>query len=150
MLIQSRKPCVNPLWLLLNSELTIHLIKNHKLVENIRKAPGGKYIAVWCNVRICKVDMVTYIGSLRKLWFDKESSMDILSLTKVTDKYRLMFDSESGNYFSVHKGSHQVNFCQNEKGLYYHDVRGDRDATLMNIVKENMEGFTHQEIKHME
>eukprot|EP00957_Ditylum_brightwellii_P061196 4643419-Ditylum_brightwellii.AAC.3 len=54
--------------------------------------------------------------------FHKKGAVNILSLSKVKDKYRVTYDSEDGNKFTIHEPGYNIDFVESPNGLYYHDV----------------------------
>ena len=97
--------------------------------------------------------------------FDRGSPSNVLSLTKMEKKYRIIFDSWNGNQFIMHKpGRKMVIFNQHPCGLCYHDTDSKKDnvpsydgmavrniydkgVSFVTTVKENMRLFTHRKIK---
>ena len=46
---------------------------------------------------------VGHIQNLGNAWVSKDALTNIVSFTKVTDKFRITYDSEQGDEFCVHK-----------------------------------------------
>ena len=45
-------------------------------------------------------------------------------------KYKVTYDSGSGDTFVVHKKTHLLQFVSNNNGLYYHDTNNRQIASL--------------------
>jgi hypothetical protein len=71
---------------------------------------------------------------------------NILSLSKLKERYPIKYNSSSGNQFVVEQPTKNVIFKQSRSGLYYHDTK-DRSVVMVNTVKENREGYTHWEFE---
>ena len=69
-------------------------------------------------------------------------------MSRATKKFRVIFDSEGGNCFSMVLPDREVRFQLIPNGLYYFDAT-DREniVLLLNTVSENQEGFTRKEYK---
>jgi len=102
-------------WILLDSQSTVDVFSNKKLITNIRESK--RVLTLHCNAG--KVS-VTQKGDLRgygTVWYYPESIANILSLYNVQKEHRITFDSADGTRFTVHKedGSTHV-FKPSKKG----------------------------------
>lgn len=120
----------------------VTLICNRRLVCNIWMAPDGRYITVHSYGGVTKVRTIADFGTMGTVWFNQNAIANILGLADVRKAYRVTYDSAVAPMFTVHKPGRLVHFHESKKGFYYHDVSGKRDITLVNMVEENMEGFT--------
>ena len=68
-------------------------------------------------------------------------------MSRVTNKFRVFFDSEGG-IFRIVLPDREVRFQLSPKRIYYFDS-ADREniVLLLNTVSENLEGFTQREYK---
>ena len=80
------------------------------------------------------------------VWYEPTGIANILSVSRSTKKFRLIFDSEGGNFFRMVLPDREVEFQLSPNGLYYSDA-ADREngVLLLNTVSENREGFTWRE-----
>jgi len=78
-----------------------------------------------------------------KVWYHPDAITNILCMSNVKKLYRVTFDSEGVDRFTIHKPGRQVNFDCSEKGLYYHDF-DNCNITLVNTVQENRQGYTNR------
>ena len=103
------------------------------------------------NGGIARTSTIAYLKGYGDVWYDKNSVANILSLAEVANKFRITFDTESGNKFILHKSDSSILFfkCEN-KGLYYHDVRWERnyvkDYTLVSTVGASKNNYTRRQI----
>ena len=76
---------------------------------------------------------------------------NIMSLGKLTDKYRVTFDSAVDKAFFVHTPEKTVRFGRNKTNLYTHTPTRleceDKKTVLVQTVEENMKFHTPREIK---
>ena len=63
------------------------------------------------------------------------------------NKYRVTYDSWSGDKFIVHKPNKEIWFTCSKNGLYFHDTN-NRQINLLNTVQENMTGLSKRQIEN--
>jgi hypothetical protein len=86
-----------------------------------------------------------------EVWFCPDGIANILSLSRVKERFPVRYDSEHGNAFVVDGPTSRLVFKQSPSGLFYldtKDVRKSRNAntTLVNTVQENMEGLSKRDL----
>ena len=88
-----------------------------------------------------------YFKNNGKVWFDKQAITNVLSLKLVHNKFKVTYNRGNENsIFTIHKtDGKQVHFWMHPDGLHYHDPK-QRQMVLVNIIKENKEGFTPHQI----
>ena len=66
-------------------------------------------------------------------------------MSRATKKFRVIFDSEGGNFFRMVLPNREVRFQLSPNGLYCFDA-SDRENSvlLLNTVSDNREGFTRR------
>lgn len=74
---------IDPNWLLLDSESTITLIRNPKLVTNIQLALFGRYVTMHSDGGARKVRTIATFGTMGDIWFDSDAIANILGLADV-------------------------------------------------------------------
>lgn len=105
-------------WILLDNQSTVDVFYNRKLLRNIRKANTG--MEIHCNAGTTTTRMIGDLPGYGTVWFHPEGISNILSLSRVSKKYRVTFDSTNGNVFIVHKENGKSHhFKQSERGLYF-------------------------------
>ena len=72
-------------WILLDSQSTVDVFKNNKLLKNIRDAK--KALSLHCNAGISTVNKVGDLPGYSKVWFYEDCIANILSLNNVNKKY---------------------------------------------------------------
>ena len=132
-------------WILLDSQSIVDVISNPHIVKNIRKCPDGGSVMIHCNAGTRKVKMVADLKNYETVWFDPGAIAKILSLARVTQRFRVLFDSKEGGFFKVHSKTRDMVFQRSSNGLYCQDFT-ERAFMLVSTVEENKEGFTNREV----
>ena len=88
-------------WLLLDSQSTVDLISNPKMLLNIRKVQGKETIRVYCNSGVKIVDRVGDLPGYGTVWYEPTGIANILSMSRAMKKFLVVFDSEEGNVFRM-------------------------------------------------
>ena len=83
-------------WLLLDSKLTVDLIANTKLLVNIRMVREKGAIQVYCNSGVNIVNRVSDLPGYGTVWYKPTSIANILSMSRATKKFWVIFNSEGG------------------------------------------------------
>jgi len=140
------KAGIPPSWILLDSQSTVDVFCNPKILGNIREAK--RHLVLHCNAGTV---LVTKKGDLKgygTVWYHPTGKVYILSLNLVQKKYHVTFDSGSTEEqgFIVHKenGSKRI-FRPSSKGLYYSEIASDVGAIMVNTVDSNK---TKYSIRH--
>ena len=134
-------------WVLLDSQSTIDVFVNHRLLKNIRRI--DQYMYIHCTTGVTRTNLVGELPGYGTVWFHPDGIANILSLSRVRTKYRITFDSDKNNEFIVHKPDGSTrNFKESNRGLYYHDtstvVTGVLEAgmVLITTVAGNASNYT--------
>ena len=85
-------------WILFDRQLMVDLIANTKMLLNIRKVRGEEAIRVHCNSGFKIVDRVGDLPGYITVWYKPTGITNILSMSRETKKFRLVFDSKGGNF----------------------------------------------------
>jgi hypothetical protein len=88
-------------WILLDNQSTVDVFCNGGLLENIRKV--NKTMNIKCNAGVTRTSWVGDLPGYGEVWYNKAGIANILSLSKVEDKYRITYDSSKEKQFVVHK-----------------------------------------------
>ena len=95
--------------------------------------------------------MIGNLPGYGTIWYHPDGIPNILSLSKVKEKYRVTFDSDINNQFVVHRadGTQQI-FQQSSRGLYFLDTSltpqptsGANGTVLVTTVADNTNSFSH-------
>ena len=110
-----------PEWILLNNQSIVDVFTNQRLIKNIRRAKTNMFIH--CTAGAAKTNLIRDLPGYGTVWYHPNGIANILSLSKVKEKYRVTFDSDKNNQFIVHQtdGTQQV-FQQSPRGLYFLDT----------------------------
>jgi len=87
-------------WILLDSQSTVDMFKNKKLLKNIRDAKMA--LSLHCNAGIAMVNKIGDLPGYGTVWFYEDGIANILSLNNVKKKYRVTYDSTAYDCFEVH------------------------------------------------
>ena len=85
-------------WLLLDSQLTVDLIANSKMLLNIRKVRSEDAIRVHCNSGVKVVDRVGDLPGYGTVWYELTGIANILSMSRATKNFWVVFDIEGRNF----------------------------------------------------
>ena len=135
-------------WVLLDTQSTIDVFVNRRLLRNIRRI--NQYMYIHCTAVVTRTNLVGELPGYGTVWFHPDGIANILSLSRVKTKYRITFDSDENNEFIVHKPDGSThNFRESSHGLYYHDtstgVTGvvETGMALVTTVADNASNYTH-------
>ena len=138
-----------PEWILLDNQSTVDVFTNRRLLKNIRRAQKNMFIH--CTAGVAKTNLIGDLPGYGTVWYHPDGIANILSLSKVKEKYRVTFDSDINNQFIVHRpdGTQRI-FQQSSRGLYFLDtsltpqpVNGTKDTVLVTTVADNASNFSN-------
>lgn len=139
--------------IILDNGSTMSIFCDKDLVENVKTAEVPIEIATNAGKRtVIRKGNVPGYGDV---WFDKNAIANIFSLSELSKKHRVTFDSAAEQAFIVHKPEGKVKFVQNDQGLYvfkvpkaYTDQVGRKKTShLIDTVKENRHGYSSRQFK---
>ena len=137
-------------WILLDNQSTVDVFYNPDLLTNIRE--DTKSMSIHCNAGVATTNLIGDLPGYGTVWYHPSGIANILSLSRVKERgYRVTYDSDGGNSFSVHKPDGTARtFRQSDRGLYYMDTKdkrsGDYPGTVMNIntVADKRSNYTNR------
>ena len=133
--------------------------KNKNALSNIR--PAENPIIMGTNAGSALLDTEGDVPRWGTVHVNENGLANILGLSEIAKKYRVYYDSDSENAFLVFHPDGIIKFSATEEGLYAHNPKDgvieyaeystnetivDIMKCLVNTVRENMEGFTAQQI----
>ena len=130
--------------LLLENQSTCDIFCNPKLLKNIHSTPNS--MSVKGNGGSITTNKIGYLKNYGKVWFDERAITNILYLKNVKHKYQVTYDSSTDGVFTVHTPGQQLHFVMQKESLHYHDTR-NREITLVQMVQENVEGYSQRQIQ---
>ena len=135
------KAAIPKTWILLDSQSTVDVFSNPRLLTNIRDAK--KSLTLYCNAGKA---IVTKKGDLKgygTVWFYPEGIANILSLGNVKKKHRVTYDSTLDEGFLVFKADGTARtFRPSKKGLFFSDVKNEVAHAFINTVENNKTKYT--------
>ena len=86
------------------------------------------------------MDRAGYLPGYGTVWYEPTGIANILSMSRATKKFRVVFNSKGRNYFRLVLPDRGVRFQLSPNGLYYFDA-ADREniVLLINTVSENQD-----------
>lgn len=134
--------------ILLDSQSTIDLLCNYKLVRKIFKSNSTMTLrSNGCTMTVTKKAKIS--GYKKHVWFSKKAITNIVSLRNIIQQYRVTYDSHELK-FIVHRdksGKPNIEFCMHENGLHYFDPLEHNNVVFINTVSNNRHGFTRRQVK---
>ena len=73
-------------WILLNSQLTVDLIANPKMLLNIRKVRGKEAIRVHCNSGFKIANRFDDLPGHKNVWYEPTGIVNIISMSRAASK----------------------------------------------------------------
>merc|ERR1712194_84399 len=125
-------------WILLDSQSTVDVISNGDLLTKIHQVKTT--LRIRCNAGMKTTNFRGHLSGYGWVWFYPDGIANILSLSRVKDKYRVTFDSATDNCFRVHKDNGKIlKFQEATKRLYYFDTvdRDVEETMLITTVDDN-------------
>ena len=88
-------------WILLDSQSTIDVFSNKALLKDIHESDTT--LRIRCNAGVKTTKFRGHLSGYGWVWYYPEGIANILSLSRVRERYRVTFDSAMDNCFHVHK-----------------------------------------------
>ena len=104
----TRLGALNEDWVLLDSQSTISLFCNPKMLSNIRKCKKREEKRCYCNGGTQDTNQIGDLAGFGIVYYNSQSIANILSLASVVKQRRVIFDSTDGNIFKVFGGKQRV------------------------------------------
>ena len=134
-------------WILLDSQSSIDVFCNGELLKCIYKSSST--LTIRCNAGVRTTNLRGYLPGYGWIWYYPEGIANILSLSRVKERYRVTYDSATGNCFQVHKTNGEIlNFVEASRRLYYFDTanRNVEQLLLLNSVEDNIKEFSAYDV----
>ena len=137
-------------WILLDSQSTVDIFCNPRLVENIWRVKDR--MKIQCNAGTRVTNLVGDLTGYGPVWFDSRVIANVLSLKLVKEKYHIQYDSDEKDGFVVTKpNGERFKFIQSSSGLHYLDTTNlDPDKSVnttlvVNTVAENKKNYMNND-----
>ncbi|KAL7480429.1 hypothetical protein ACHAW6_006122, partial [Cyclotella cf. meneghiniana] len=137
---------IPPTWILLDSQSTIDVFSNPKLLDKIKQV--GNTMHIRCNAGVKSTNLRGHLSGYGWVWYFPQGIANILSLSRVKEKFRVTYDSTTDNCFHVHKQGKILKFREAPRRLYYFDTsnRDEESTVLVTTVDENKSKFSAYDI----
>jgi len=117
----SSKTGIQETWILLDSQSTVDVFSNSDPLTKIHKTDTT--LRIRCNAGMKTTNYKGYLTGYGWVWYYPDGIANILSLSRVKDRYRVTFDSATDNCFRVHKDNGKtLKFLEATRRLYYFDT----------------------------
>jgi Reverse transcriptase (RNA-dependent DNA polymerase)/Zinc knuckle len=127
-------------WILLDNQSTIDVFYNKDLLCNIRPSTTG--MRIHCNAGTTTTRMIGDLPGYGTVWYHPDGIANILSLSRISQQYRVTFDSNNGNEFVVHKNDGSCHrFKQSSHGLYFLNTMKS-GTTLVTTVEDKKSKYS--------
>ena len=137
-------------WILLDSQSTVDIFCNPRLVENIRRVKDR--MKIQCNAGTQVTNLVGDLPGYGPVWFNSRAIANVLSLKLVKENYHIQYDSDEKDGFMVTKpNSERFNFIQSPSGLHYLDTtnpdpnKSVNTTLVVNTVAENKKNYMNND-----
>jgi hypothetical protein len=134
-------------WVLLDSQSTVDVFHNSELLTNIRSVSRGMRINSHGGTSI--TNQQGDLPGYGTVWYDPAGIANILSLSKVKQKFRVTYDSAASDTFIVHKpGGTDRQFSPAAMGLYFFDTAMTPEANvLVTTVAEKSSNYKTMDVQ---
>ena len=142
LIFHARGKVTEPTVVLLDNQATDHIFFNKELLSNLRQ--GDSTIRFGGLGGDVTTNMMGDFGPIGKVWFSKETPVNILSWSKlVREKFEVSYKSET-DVFVINFGEESTwEFKLLESGLYGHNFRAQTFIT----VAEAESRYTHRQVQ---
>ena len=152
MFSQSRKNIPDN-WILLDSQSTVDIFCNPRLVENINRVKDR--MKIQCNAGTWVTNLVGDLPGYGAVWFDPRVIANVLSLKLVKEKYHIQYDSNGKDGFVVTKPNRErFKFILSSSGLHYLDTsnpdpnKSDNTTLVVNTLAKNKKNYMNNDYLH--
>ena len=126
----ARGSAIDPTHELLDSQSTINIFSNKKLLRHIQRVLH--YIMVYFNAGCSRTNLFGFRDGHGWVWYDPHGIGNIYSMKLMTKRYRVTFNSNGTgadrNTFVVHRPNGPMCFVTDDTGLYFRAVHGGPEA----------------------
>lgn len=136
----------------LDSMSSVDVFGERSMLSNIRTV--SQKMTIVCNAGAVLVTQMGDLEGYGPVWYHRDAIANILSLSNVQKRFRVRYDSQAGDYFTIIRddGTERI-FRPTKKGLYVSRIAAPRakvkksQVALVNTVDGNKREFTRREVK---
>jgi hypothetical protein len=152
--MDDESPAISRSWILLDSESTVSIFNNRKLLKNIRHCGNEQGLRIYSNGGHQDTHLVGDLPGFGQVWLNENSMANILSLAEVRKICRVTMDTSKAAEMIVYKhNGTKLRFLESGKGLYYYDTETNTkarnmssDYSFVSSVVENKAKFTNRQV----
>jgi len=120
-LLDGRYDLIPSSWVLLDSQSTVSVFRNKRLLSQIRESM--QHMKVFTNGGTQTSSMVGEVRNFGTVWYNPQSLANILSLAEVRKKFCVTMDTDIEPALCVHRADGTImKFQEYTTGLYYFDA----------------------------
>ena len=143
---------IDPNWILLDSESTVSIFCNKRLLKNIRHCGDPDGLRIYSNGGHQDTHLIGDLPGFGVVWYIKQSLVNILSLAAVRKICRVTMDTSEEAALVVHKHNGQkLAFMESSNGLYFYDTSKGRktstDYSFATTVLQNKSMYTNRQVQ---
>jgi Zinc knuckle len=147
-------PEISRSWILLDSESTVSIFNNRKLIKNIRNCGNEQGLRIYSNGGHQDTHLVGDLPGFGQVWFNESLMANFLSLAEVLKICRVAMDTSKAAEIVIYKhNGTKLKFVESGKGLYYYDTDANTKArntstnySFVSSVVENKAKFTTRQV----
>ena len=150
---QYNEAIINPDWILLDSESTEHVFCNEKLLTDVKMMTNGETLRLHTSGGFFDTKHQGKFGDIQ-VWYNQNSLANILSLSLITENYKVTLDSEKDNALVIHiSPGHAMRFRVGGNGLYYFDsskvemIKIRQAFSFLNTVSDNINLYKKRDVR---
>lgn len=134
--------------ILLDTGSTVNVFCNEKFVKDIKDAP--KHLEVHTNAGSFIAKQIAKLPWHDiDVWFNPNSITNVLSFAVMANKFRITYDNQVGDVFTIHTPKGIIRFHQVSKNLYLYipKVKNIEQHEMLQTLNERKEFYTPRQIQ---
>jgi Zinc knuckle len=146
-------PEISRSWILLDSESTVSIFNNSKLLKNIRHCGNEQGLRIYSNGGHQDTHLIGDLPGFGQVWYNTKSLANILSLAEVRKICRVTMDTSKAAEIVVYKhNGEKIKFVESGNGLYYYDTdmpkarNTSSEYSFVSSVVENKTKYTNRQV----